>query len=168
MNNMAKPMSVTVRFSHEDIFRGDVSRLIALFNPRRLERGDYLQALMGCLDIVLEPFGTAAETAAAMPAITAFCKKLRAKFPHMGFFCSLETPYYLLNSYCALPSFRVTRDQSGRTRLLCNHAELCAFLREESFQINEFCMKAGMPPSAIVKRSHCVRDYFKLGMKAGR
>jgi len=165
MNNMAKPISVTVHFSPDEIIQGDLSRFLALFNPKRFTRDRALRSLKGSVDIVMDRYDPETATAVELARVAAFCKKLRAKFPFTGFFCSLETPYYMLNSYCALASLRAHCDDSGGVRVECSESELRALIQEESHWAREFCMMASLPPSEIERHVKQLRAYLLSGLK---
>ena|ERR1700686_1972906 len=168
MNNMARPISVTVLFTPEEILYGDLSRFLSLFEPAKFSHGRALQGLMGCLDLIVDRSCRDGSRVPTLPEIAAFCRKLRTKFPYMGFFCSLDTPYYMLNCLCAVPSLTVARDNFGRVELQCSESDLYVLLQEEGFRIDEFCTIADVAPSKITKRVELVRAYLQGGVKPMR
>jgi len=155
------------QFTRLAIEEGDFSNFISRFGPENLPSGQKLAGMMNCLATFVHGYDFDTREVYAIPEIRSFYQKLVSAWPYWLYFSNLETDALRTVALCCMQSLQsVAVKWSPNVQVTYDPSELLGFLGRHFGPMNEMCERAGLPESAIYKRTKRVFEYFDLPFSA--
>lgn len=155
------------QFTRPAIDGGDFSNFILRFRPQSLPNGKALAGMMNSLATFVEGYDFDMREVYVIPEIRTFYGNLVSAWPYWLYFSNLETDGLRIVALCCMKSLQsVAVKGNPNVQVTYDPSELLGFLRRHFGPMNEMCERAGLPESAIYKRTKRVFEYFDLPFSA--
>lgn len=151
------------QFTRPAIEEGDFSNFISMFGPEILPSGKKLAGMMNGLATFVQGYDFDVREVYAIPEARSFYQNLVSAWPFWFYFSNLETDGLRIVALCCMKSLQsVAVKGNPNVQVTYDPSELLEFLRRHFGPMNEMCERAGLPESAIYKRTKRVFEYFDL------
>ena len=152
------------RFSRAEIEAIDFSRFLWLFDPRGRAGDDGWRTILGGVHVILDDGGEDPDGFLTDPEVRRFCRELHARYPFLGYLCSLESPLFYAVGLCVPEDVQVVgRRRSHHYQVRLDGPAMRRFVEEVCRGARAGCRLAGLPESVADEREAAIKHYFLSG-----